>query len=82
MVWCATGTGGLIMAHWSHGLGMFWWAGLLVGGVMIAWFLAHPSRGVEPADDAEALLRRSYALGEIDDAEYYDRLALLRDTEL
>ena len=67
------------MNHWFSGLGMYWWvivvALLIVAGLFLAARMPSPRL---PAGKAEyELLRRRYAAGEIDDAEYERRLKRL-----
>ncbi len=63
-----------------HGWGMWIWPILLIALVVwIVWIVSRrmgePPRG---QDNAEEVLRRRYAAGEIDEAEFERRLAELR----
>jgi putative membrane protein len=70
------------MGYWPHGFGMlFWWVGIAAGFVVIFWLFAHFARAPGRDGSAEALLRRSFAAGEIDETEFYERLSVLRDSE-
>jgi putative membrane protein len=70
---------------WSGGwlpmlLGMVAFWGVAVFAVL--WIVrrptARPTASDEPEDDAEGILRRRFARGEIDDREYHVRLDALR----
>jgi uncharacterized membrane protein len=69
------------MGEFGHGWGMwFWWVLIGVGILWFLWMLPTfgKPRGGELLD-AEELLRRRLAAGEIDDEEFDRLLAKLRD---
>lgn len=71
--------------HWGEGAGGWWpvfpilWVALLAGvAVTFAMLYARRNRTQRPAAAAEARLAERYASGEIDEAEYRERLDVLR----
>ncbi len=67
------------MGYWPHGFGML--LGLAGLAVIAYWFMGHVLRDTPEPVVAEDLLRQSYADGEIDEVEFYERLSILRSTE-
>jgi putative membrane protein len=72
--------------HWGDGAGGWWpvfpilWIALLAGvAVTIAILYARRTRAAGPAAAAEARLAERYARGEIDESEYRERRAVLRN---
>jgi putative membrane protein len=75
------------MMHWGWESGDWWWPmgiGMLFWIVLVAvavWFIVravNAPRREGSGEDAEELLRRRYAAGEIDAEEYERRLEVLR----
>ena len=74
MQWCADmpGWGG----HWFGGLlVLLFWVLVVVGVVAIArWLVARPGSGPRPGPESPLeILKRRYAAGEIDRAEFEER---------
>ncbi len=77
------------MYHWMNDGWTWWWMVpmmifmLAVVGVIV-WALANATRGAAtpqppPARSPEDVLAERFARGEIDSAEYHERLTALRD---
>jgi putative membrane protein len=70
--------------HWFHGFGIAWtwlaWLAILGAVVWLALWAIRSGLGAphDRRETAEEILKRRYAAGEIDDAEYERRLAELR----
>ena len=62
-----------------NGIHFWWWVfPLLILGV-IGWMMWRPTRSLQDGSkQAEKIARRLYAAGEIDEAEYRERLSVLR----
>ncbi|MCH7682760.1 MAG: SHOCT domain-containing protein [Gemmatimonadetes bacterium] len=70
------------MGYWTHDFGMlYWWAGIAAASLVIFWFFARFTPVPAQDESAEELLRRSFAAGEIDETEFYERLSVLRGSE-
>ena len=54
------------------------WIVAIVSGSAVLWRLFTPAK-LERTPDPKALLAQRYAAGEIDEAEYLTRLAILKD---
>ena len=74
------------MWGWDGGWGWFgvahllWWAFLIAGAVLLVRALVHRPPADAPADRAFEILRERFARGEIEQAEYDQRLQRLRDS--
>ncbi len=68
------------MSFVTHGWGwmLLWWALLGVGILAVVWLIAKANRPPLDLEDAEELLRHRFAAGEIDEAEFEERLLVLR----
>ena len=82
MFWYDHDMGGCGYAGMGIGMVLFW-ALIVVGIVVLVRFSSGGSQfGHEPRDDApspEQLLSARFARGDIDEAEYRERLAVLRE---
>ena len=63
--------------HWE-GWMWTWWVFLALGVVLVVWLIARANRQSREAESAEELLRRRFGAGELDEAEFRERLAALR----
>ena len=64
----------------THGWGWMWswWVLLAIGSAVVVWLIVRANRPPPDLEDAEELLRRRFAAGEIDEAEFEGRLLALR----
>jgi uncharacterized membrane protein len=73
------------MPHWFDGGHMIWmslwWLVGIVLFVALVWTLFRAIRSAQPDQSPETILRRRYAAGEMDTAEFEARLAALRKTK-
>ncbi len=60
---------------------LFWGVGLVGLAVIAYWFMGYVLREPPEPVDAEHLLRQSFAAGDIDEVEFYERLSILRNAE-
>ena len=66
------------MSSWGHGWSMvIWWVAVAAGVGWVIWVTIQISRRREDHASAEERLRRRYAVGEIDEDEYDERLSVL-----
>ena len=68
------------MSFVTHGWGwmLLWWAFLAVGIFAVVSLIVKANRPPRDLEDAEELLRHRFAAGEIDQAEFEERLLVLR----
>ena len=76
------------MFWYDHDLSALGWVGMILGMVafwgfivvVILWIVRASTRSdrIEARPDAQQVLAERFARGEIDEAEYHDRLAALR----
>ena len=68
------------MGSWTHSWIFMWlWWGLIATAIfLVIWFVVRANRTRVDDDDAEAILRRRFAAGELDEHEFQERMAVLR----
>ena len=76
------------MFWYDHDLSAWGWVGMILGMVafwafialVVLWIIRATTRSdrIEGRPDAQQVLAERFARGEIDEAEYHDRLAALR----
>ncbi len=66
------------MGPWGHGWWTaIWWILVICGIGWVAWVTFQVSQRREDHASAEERLRRRYAMGEIDEDEFHERLSVL-----
>ncbi len=66
------------MSSWGHGWPLVvWWVVIVAGVGWVIWVTNQMLRRREDHATAEERLRRRYAVGEIDEEEYHERLSVL-----